>query len=116
MKTLTKTIEINLLEQEDIENILSSYIGEEVDISEVSCTLVHCIPCDTETPDGAYLEFEVKGEEVDSFDVLWDEDEGCHRFNGKNLRLDEPWVTEEEIFAFDTGLFASFNSYVDGSD
>ena len=116
MKTTTKTIEINLLEKEDIEKILSSHLGEKIDISDVSCTLVHCIPCDTEEPNGAYLEFEVNGEEVDSFDVIWDDDEGCHRYKNKKLRLDEPWVTEEEIFAFDTSLFASFDSIVDGSD
>ena len=54
--------------------------------------------------------------EVDSFDVLWDEDKNCHCFNDKKLRLDEPWSTEDEIFAFDTGLFASFDSCVDSSD
>ena len=45
MKTITKTIEINLREQKDLENVLSSYLGKNVDISDVKCTLVHCVPC-----------------------------------------------------------------------
>ena len=54
--------------------------------------------------------------EVDSFDVLWDEDKNCHCFNDKKLRPSAPWSTEDEIFAFDIGLFASFDSCVDSSD
>ena len=44
MKTVTETIENNLLEIEDIEKALSSYLDEEVRISDVECTLVHSIP------------------------------------------------------------------------
>ncbi len=116
MKTITVTIENNLLEIEDIEKALSSYLDEEVRISDVECTLVHSIPCDTGEPDGAYLEFNINGCEVCSFDLFWDDAKHGHYINDKQLVLDRPWVTEDEIFDFDVDGFASFESTIDGSD
>jgi hypothetical protein len=113
---LNRPIENNLLEIEDIEKALSSYLDEEVRISDVECTLVHSIPCDTGEPDGAYLEFNINGCEVCSFDLFWDDAKRGHYINDKQLVLDRPWVTEDEIFDFDVDEFASFESTIDGSD
>ena len=114
MKTITK--EINLLDIEDIEQALSEHLGRKVAISEVGCTLVYCIPMDTEEPNGAYLEFQVGSDECSSFDVLYSEDEGAHCWQGKKLALDEPWLPVEEIFNFDVSAFKSFDSWTDSSD
>lgn len=114
MKTITK--EINLLDIEDIEQALSEHLGRKVAISEVDCTLVYCIPMDTEEPSGAYLEFRVGSDECSSFDVLYSDDEDAHYWQGKPLALDEPWLPVEEIFNFDVSAFKSFDSGVDSSD
>ena len=89
MVTVIKTIENNLLEIEDIEKALSSYLEEDVRISNVKCTLVHSIPCDTGEPAGAYLEFDVNGCEICSFDLFWDVTECGHFINDKQLVLGE---------------------------
>ena len=116
MVTVIKTIENNLLEIEDIEKALSSYLEEDVRISDVKCTLVHSIPCDTGEPAGAYLEFDVNGCEICSFDLFWDVSECGHFINDKQLVLDRPWATEDEIFNFSIDAFSSFESVVDTSD
>ena len=119
MKTITK--EINLLDIEDIEEALSAYCKRKISISEVGCTLVYCIPCDTREPSGMYLEFSVDEdaewfESPTSFDVFCHEEFGSHFWKGKILALDEPWLEPEMIFAFPVSEFKSFDSYTDSSD
>ncbi len=110
MKTITK--ELNLLDVEDIEQALSKYYDREISISEVECSLVYCIPCDTDEPSGMILEFTVDDEFCDSFDVF---DEN-HYIGDKELSLNEPWLPVEEVLNFDVSLFKSFDSYTDNSD
>ena len=112
MKTITK--EINLLDIEDIEEALSEYLGRKVSIYEVDCELVYWIPLDTFEPGGAYLEFRIRDERCDSFDVFGDEED--HVWKGKKLALVEPWLPVEEIFNFDVSAFKSFDSRTDNSD
>ncbi len=117
MKTITK--ELNLLDREDLEKAASEYLGRKVSVSEMDCTLVRCIPCDSEEPEGAYLELKIGDESFDSLDLFWGENMGGHYLNGKRLSLDEPWAAAEEIFDPDTLTaddFKSFESCVDGSD
>ncbi len=114
MKTITK--EINLLEIEDIEQVLSKYFGTAVKIGEVECRLARCIPIDTGEPQGAYLEFRTAGKFCDSYDVLYNDDLDGHYLKGKRLSLDEPWASEGEIFAFDVSVFKSFVAWIDSSD
>lgn len=114
MKTIVK--EINLLDIEDIEEAISSHLGKKVSISDVDCSLAYCIPCDTEEPSGMYIAFTIGDKSLDSFDLFWDDDKGCHCLNGKRLCLDEPWLPVEEVFHFDTSAFKSFDSWTDSSD
>lgn len=117
MKTITK--ELNLLDREDLEKAVSEYLGREVSVSEIECTLVHCVPCDTEEPNGAYLELQIGDDSCDSYDLFWDEELDGHYLEGKRLSLDEAWADAEEIFDQDTLTtddFKSFESSVDGSD
>ncbi len=114
MKTITK--EINLLDIEDIEEAIGAYLDRKVSISDVKCTLAFCIPCDTDIPDGMYLDFEIDGEGIDSFDLFWDDEKEGNYLKGKQLALDEPYLPMEEIFNFDVSAFQSFNSWVDSSD
>jgi len=115
---VTITQELNLLEIEDLESALSKHYGKEIKLSDVNCTLVHCIPMDTGHPSGQYLEITVEGEEdeTDSLDLFFDYDLHGHFLDGKELSLDEEWAIEVEIFAFSVSEFHSYDSYVDSSD
>lgn len=115
MKTIQITIEYNLLDVEDIEEAISSYLGKKTSISDVECTLVYSIPADTQEPDGMFLEFVVDDNEFYSFDIFYDEEIG-HCYKGKQLALDERWLPLEDIFNFDVSLFKNFDSYTDSSD
>lgn len=114
MKTITK--KLNLLEASDIEKALSEHFERPVSLSEVECSLVHCVPCDTYTAEGQYLELTVGDDDTDSFDLFWDEELNGHYLDGKQLSLDCKWADADEVFAFDTSKFKSFESYTDGSD
>lgn len=118
MKKMVITKELNLLDIEDIEQALSEYLGIDVSIDQVKCSLAHCIPADTHEPSGAYLEFQVDEHWCDSGEVFEDEeeDEGGHYWNGERLALDEPWASEKEIFNFDVSAFKAFDSWTDTSD
>ena len=137
MKTKHIAIERNLLDIGDIEEALSAFFKRTVSIGDVECTLAHCVPLDTETPSGAYLDFKVendgnespnlvwneKKEDYDigddtcsSFELFWDEEKNGHYLNGKRLSLDEPWLPKEEIFSFDVSAFKSFKEWTDSSD
>lgn len=113
MKTIIK--ELNLLDIEDIEKAVSSQMDRQVTISEIECSLVYCIPCDSGEASGMYLEFTVDDEQLYSFDLFYDEDDG-HCLDGKKLSLDEPWLPVSEVFNFDTSAFKSFDSWTDSSD
>ena len=114
MKTIIK--ELNLLDIEDIEKAISSHLGKKISISEVDCSLVHCVPCDTGMASGMYLEFTVGDEYFSSFDLFWDDDKKGHYLNEVHLGLEESWLEPEEVFNFDTSVFHSFDRYTDGSD
>ena len=107
MKTIIK--EINLLDIEDIEEALSSYIGKKISISDVSCSLVHCVT-ESDEPDGIYLEFWVGDQEeaIESLEVFWDDEKNCHGWKGKVLDWDNSWPSIEELFNFDISAFKSF--------
>lgn len=114
MKTIIK--ELILLDIEDVEEALSSYWGRSVSIAEVECTLTYCIPADTATPSGMYLDFRDGDKFCDSFD-LFDEDESyIFTWKDKQLSLNEAWLPVEEIFAFDVSAFKQFNVDTDSSD
>ena len=119
MKTITR--EINLLDIEDIEEALSTYMNKKISISDVKCSLVYCVPADTNEASGMYLEF-VVDESIDfyenpsSFDIFQNENGDCHYWKGKRLALDEPSLPVEEIFNFDVSAFKSFDSWTDTSD
>ena len=114
MKTVKK--EFHVLEKEDLERALSEQFDRPVKLSEVECTLQHCMPADEETPNGAYLEFTADEDECASFDLFWDDDKDGHFFDGVQLALEDEWPTPDELFAFDVSEFAEFSSEVDDSD
>ena len=119
MKTITK--EINLLDIEDIEEALSIHVGKKIVISDVACSLVYCVPADTNEPSGMYLEFVVDDsldyyENPSSFDIFQNEEGNCHYWKGKQLALDEPSLPIDQIFNFDVSAFKSFDSWTDSSD
>lgn len=119
MKTIIK--EINLLDIEDIEEALSSYMGKKISIADVECRLVYCVPADTNEASGMYLEF-IADENTSfidgpaSFDIFKNDMDEYHYWKGKKLSLDEPWLPVEEIFNFDVSAFKSFDSWTDSSD
>jgi len=114
MKTIVK--ELNLLDIEDIEQAVSNFIGEQISISQIECSLAYCIPMDTGKPIGMYLELDVGNKSFDSFDLFYNEKLKGHYLNGKQLCLDESWLPINEIFNFDVSAFKSFDSWTDSSD
>ena len=108
MKTITK--EYVVLEQKDIEEVVSAFIGREVSISEINCCLMYYFNVETCMPHGMELVFEIGGEYVDSYDVLYDKEKRVYCYNGKILSLDEDFLQPDCIFGFDTKLFKKFTT------
>ena len=106
MKTIIK--EINLLDIEDIEEALSSYIGKKISISDISCSITRCFSASSGNPFGLFLNFDVDGRDESIDDLFWDDDKKCHCWKGKELGWEEPYPLIEEIFNFDTSAFKSF--------
>ena len=107
------TREITLLEKEDVINNVSEMLGRDVKLSEMEVTLYVCIPSDAVyggelSECGLYCEIQVDGEKV------CDED--------YNYPLDnffdecEFYLKDDEIFAFDTSEFGSYERLGDTSD
>ena len=117
MTTKVITKELNLLDIEDIESAVSKHAGREVKIGEMDCSLAYCIPMDSNEPSGAYFELSGFDDEVDSYELFYDDELECHVVNGKPLSLDaEPWLPVEDIFNFDVSAFKSFETWTDTSD
>ena len=108
MKTITK--EINLLEIEDIEKAVSDYSGVQQSIADIGCTLFYHI-VDGYIPNGmSFVLDDIDGEFISSYDLFYDEGKKGHFLNGKQLSLDEPWLSESEVFNFDVSAFSSFET------
>ena len=116
MTTITITKEINLLDISDIEQAVSKHLGRTVVISEIDCTLAYCIPMDSGKAIGMYFALTIGEDFCDSFDLFFDEELDGHYLDGKQLCLDEPWHSENEIFNFDISAFKSFDSWTVYSD
>ena len=114
MKTITK--ELNLLDIEDVERAIYAFLGREVKIQEVECTLTHCIPADTLEPSGAFLNFVVGDECCDSFELFMGGESDGEYLDGKLLSLALPWASTDEIFNFEVAAFKSFEEEIDSSD
>ena len=114
MKTITK--EYVVLEQGDIEEVVSAQIGREVSISEISCCLTYYFDVESGMPGGMYLDFEIDGEYVDSYDVFFDEEKDIYCYKGKEFSLNEDFLQPDCIFGFDTKLFKKFKISADNSD
>ena len=115
MKVINK--ELVLLSKEDIEKVVSESIARDVDISEIDCTLTYFLPCSEDgLPSGMGLMFVVDKEEVDAFDVFFNETKYIYEYQGTKLSLSEPYLEPEYIFDFDIEEFRSFSIECDGSD
>ena len=108
------TREITLLEKEDVINDVSEMLGRDVKLSEMEVTLYVCIPYDAVyggelSECGLYCEIHVDGEDV------WDSE-------NERLPLEEFfnecefYLKDDEIFAFDTSEFGSYERLGDTSD
>lgn len=115
MKTITK--ELNLLDIEDIEKAVSSQLGRPVKISEIECTFVYCMPCNTNEPSGMYFNIEVDNRYLDSYDLFFDDNIELIPIDGKAPSLDEEkCLYPSDVFSFDTSAFKSFSFDIDSSD
>ena len=107
------TKEVNILERSDIEQALSRQFGQAVSISEVACVLTYFIDKDSFEFDRMTLDFTVNENTCDSIDLFSNAEGGYHYIEGKRLCLDEPWLSKEDIFAFDISLFKCFDTCVE---
>ena len=106
----TKTYEI--LEEQDVERLVSEQLGRPVKLSEMDITLVDYVPlCDVY--DGVIENFAMGCDvEVDGEDVLNDE----YLSLLDALMPAQAYVDVEYIFAFGTDKFKSFSRETDSSD
>jgi hypothetical protein len=105
MKTIVK--EFYMLDIEDIEKAVSEYSGEQQNIEDIGCTLFYHF--DGFRPNGmSFVLDDVNGEFISSYDLFYDKEKKGHYLNGKRLNLDEPWLSENEVFCFDISAFGSF--------
>lgn len=107
-----KTKTYNVLEEKDVEQVISKALGRDVKIGEMEISLIDRCPLD-DMHDGKIENFYmlcdvfVDGEEVNDEDYdgsLWE-------FMPK-----EAYVDVKYIFAFDVKKFKSFERYTDSSD
>ena len=108
MKTITK--EYNVLEISDIEKSVSKYLGKPTSINEMRCSFVYLL-ADDYSPYGMEFLLFVRGENVTSYDLFYDEEKNGYYLNGDRLGLDEPWLPINEVFNFDTSAFRFFRIY-----
>ncbi len=102
-----------MLELSDIEQALSRQFGQDVSISEVKCVLTYFIDKESFEFDSMTLDFTVGEKSCDSIDLFSNTEGGYHYIEGKHLCLDEPWLSKEDIFAFDISLFKCFDTCVE---
>lgn len=106
----TKTYEV--LEEQDVEKLVSEQLGKPVKLSEMDITLIDYVPlCDVY--DGIIENFSMGCDvKVDGEDVLNDE----YLSPLDTLMPDQAYVDVEYIFAFSTDKFKSFSRETDSSD
>ena len=112
---ITKKIEkeIHILEREDVVRLVSEMAGREVSLDELDVCLYVCMPYGVAVKGdfsgcGLYCEIYVDGESIEDDDYNSPLDDflaGC-----------DFYLTDEEIFAFDTSEFHSFERCADSSD
>lgn len=106
-----KTITFNVLEEQDVENILSEKLGRPVKLSEMDVTLVDAVPLAASEGDlediTMFCEVTVDGKEVLNEDYMSPLDEYMPA---------QPYTDEKYIFAFSTKKFKSYSRYTDTSD
>ena len=115
MTTVTK--KLVLLDVDDIEEAVSAYFGEEVNIGEMECILTYFVPMDEGIPNGMVFDILVNKQPVDAFDLFMDDDDSCvYIYKDKEISLNEAFLEPKDIFNFDTKLFKSFKIDTDSSD
>ena len=116
MKTVTK--EFVLLEKGEIEEAVTKYLGkkENVTIGQMECVLTYTVDISTYQPDGMMLDIKVGEKWIDAFDLFWDDDTDTYLCKGKEISLNEEFLSPEYIFAFDVKLFKCFTTETDTSD
>lgn len=99
----------NVLEKEDVERIVSKFLGKEVKVSEMDITIVDLIPSDFESIEDTGLDciLEINGR------LIMDE-EGLCPFVDRIFN--QALLEEKYIFAFDVKEFKSYKRTWDCSD
>lgn len=111
---ITKTKTYNVLEVDDVERIISEFVGRDVKIGEMEVELNDCIPYDSTMEDSYDLSdfCMIISVIVDDEELLDDEyDSPLQKYLPKGV-----FVPEKYIFNFDTKLFKSYSRCVDTSD
>lgn len=99
----------NVLEKEDVERIVSEFLGKEIKVSDMDITIVDLIPADFESIKDTGLDciLKINGR------LIMDEDGLCpfvYRI------CDQALLEEKYIFAFDVKEFKSYERTWDCSD
>ena len=99
---ITKAKEYKLLEVHDIEEAVSQYFGKPVKVSQMEVMMYDWIS-------EKIVYFEIFVPEVDEYSSCcsFQIQDDMHLWNG--VRLNELYLKEQYIFAFDTSLFKSYS-------
>ena len=93
----------------DLEYAVSTYLGQDVNISDIACTLVYVISESTSEPEEMHLAMTVGDHEFSSLDLIFfDQSRKAYYLKNERLALDEAWLPKDDIFSFDTSMFKSF--------
>ena len=137
MKTKTVTRTYNVLEPEDLERAVSEYFGKEIKLSEMEVEIYDRRPVDEDFRLDSETHYKNRNRRVVGIDIRVEGAEAVEEFeisegvfeedtvnfvDEEGLGLTEffdekeQFIKEEYIFAFDTGLFKSYNRYVSTDD
>lgn len=106
---IKKTVTYKVFEKEDVERIISKFLGKEVKISEMDVEMIDLISCEYELVDECELDCLIK---VDGKNVI-DEAYLCPLVD---YIPNQALLDEKYIFAFDVREFKSYCRYMDNSD
>ena len=109
--------QLRQLDRQDIEKAVSAYLGKQVSVSEIACTLVYVIPENKGEPQEMHLYMVVGDEEFSSLDLCFFEPKKKgYYIKGQRLALDSAWLPVNRIFSFDASEFKYFTTEEDNSD
>lgn len=107
-----ETIELNVLEVEDVERLVSEAAGREVKVGDIEMTLIDVVPEDVKFDGHGGGTYIACGIRVDDEEIL-DEDS---RSPLDDYLPNIAYLYDEQIFDFDVSLFKSYDRYTDPSD